>query len=80
MKNEMTKLVHLLNAGKVLFEFKKKDGSTRTALGTKRLDLMPDMENKERFGKKKAGAVTFYDLEIGEWRCFLEGTSVRVLG
>lgn len=80
MKNEMAKLVHQLKNRVVRFEFRKKDGSIRESLGTRRVDLMPAAENKERSGPERTGVVCFYDFTVNGWRSFRDTTEVRVIG
>jgi len=59
----------------VKFQFRKKDGSVRDAVGTLRLDLMkqedgtmwaPTGEGKP----EPAGIMRFFDVVAGAWRCF----------
>lgn len=59
----------------VKFQFKKKDGSTRDAVGTLNHDLMkqPDGTLYEFKGQSKPEPATvlgFFDTVAGAWRCF----------
>lgn len=79
MKNEMAKLVHQLGKRVVRFEFKKKDGSIREAVGTRKVDLMPVAEQRERTGPEKRGVVCFFDFTVDGWRSLQDTTLVRVI-
>ena len=80
MKNEMAKLVYQLKNRVVRFEFRKKDGSIREAVGTRKVDLMPPTEQRERTGPEKKGVVCFFDFTVDGWRSFCDTTEVRVIG
>lgn len=59
----------------VKFQFKKKDGTIRDAIGTLRRDLMTLADGAlwEPKGESKPenpGIVKFFDLEAQGWRCF----------
>lgn len=60
----------------VKFQFRKKDGSTRDAVGTLRRDLMkqPDGTIWEPKGSSRPApenTVGYFDLEKGMWRSFI---------
>ena len=63
-----------LNEGVVLFEFIKKDGTTRHARGTTSTDLIPsdDMPKGNRTPLQQAAyerqTVSFYDIDKKGWR------------
>lgn len=63
-----------LNNGFARFTYYKKDGSTRTALGTRSsllipLDKVPNTYNTDEI-KDTAKAIPYFDLEKMEWRSF----------
>jgi len=64
-----------LNEGIVLFEFIKKDGSTRHARGTTCPELVPtdDTPKGKRTSEQQAAferqTVAFYDIDKKGWRC-----------
>ena len=74
--NAIEKLINALRDGVVNFEFKKKDGSLRKAVGTTNLDLIPtDLwpvgnDNQEDATERqlRTGCVTFFDMEKMAWR------------
>jgi hypothetical protein len=60
-----------LQAGKVVrIKFTKKDGSSRTLIGTTDLQRIPKVDHPRAASNrtKPEGVQTIYDLEIGEWR------------
>ena len=66
-----------LSNGFASFTYYKKDGTTRTALGTRSLSLIPidklpkgDMSDGAAAREDSAKAFTYFDLEKQEWRSF----------
>lgn len=75
-----TQLREILNGGVVRFQFRKKDGSIRNALGTRNVDLIPKNEyvkHCEDINEKKS--VVFWDLEECSFRSLMTGVEVAVL-
>lgn len=73
-------LREILNGGVVRFQFRKKDGSIRNALGTRNVDLIPKNEyvkHVEDINEKKS--VVFWDLEECSFRSLMTGVEVAVL-
>lgn len=72
-------LYKMLCAGKVKFQFTKKDGTVRTAIGT----LNPGMITRKPAGGcnpvKEAGYQTYFDLEKDAFRCFAESKVIGVV-
>lgn len=69
----------------VKFQFKKKDGSIRDAIGTRKRDLMVQEDGKvwEPVGAQKPECPTtlgFWDLEKKAWRCLIVANLVAVEG
>ena len=71
---DINDLREALNAGVVLFEFIKKDGTLRHARGTTCPDLIPvdNMPKGKRTPEQKAlyerQTVAFYDIDKKDWR------------
>lgn len=62
-----------LNNGMARFVYRKADGTTRIALGTRSLYLIPvDKQPKEPLSdtKNDTKAFTYFDLDKNEWRSF----------
>ena len=66
-----------LSNGFARFTYYKKDGTTRTALGTRSPSLIPverrpkgDMSDGAATWEDNAKAIPYYDLEVGKWRSF----------
>lgn len=72
---DINNLRQALHQGIVLFEFIKKDGSTRFARGTTCPDLVPsdDTPKGKRTPEQQAAfqrqTVAFYDIDSKGWRC-----------
>lgn len=69
----------------VKFQFKKKDGSIRDAIGTRKRELMVQEDGKvwEPVGAQKPECPTtlgFWDLEKKAWRCLIVANLVAVEG
>ena len=68
-----------LNLGVHRFNFRKKDGSIRNALGTRNTDLIPNhlfILEVDDISKK---SVVFYDLEAEDFRSLSVGTEVALI-
>ena len=66
-----------LSNGFARFTYYKKDGTTRQALGTRSLSLIPvdklpkgDMSDGAATWEDNAKAIPYYDLDKNEWRSF----------
>ena len=67
----MTNIVSTLNEGVVSFTYKKADGSTRTARGTTKSDLIPESDRATTLRNTETSEqVDYYDLEKNGWRRF----------
>lgn len=69
----------------VKFQFRKKDGSVRDAIGTRNRELMVQEDGKvwEPVGAQKPECPTtlgFWDLEKKAWRCLIVSNLVAVEG
>lgn len=82
-----TELKKKLQEGWVTFTFKKKDGTQRIAIGTTKLDLIPEgrkpVEKESIEGQSsesKEGAVqVYYDIEKNAWRSFQKASLLSVV-
>lgn len=72
-KLELRRLKRLLKKGEVSFSYKKKDGSTRRAVGTLKVSLIPKEDRADdRLTKQNKDVFNYYDLKKEDWRCFLK--------
>lgn len=62
------KLVKALHKGIVKFAYKKMDGTTRTAWGTLKQDMLPESKGTGR--KPNPSVQVYYDTDKEEFRCF----------
>lgn len=60
----------------VKFYFSKVDGSTREAFGTLKAELLPETKGTDR--KPNDTIQTYFDTEVGEYRCFKKANLVKV--
>ena len=67
----------MLCQGTVKFQYTKKDGSVRTAVGTLKSSLITHKPAGGENKVKSAGYTTYFDLEKDAFRCFAES---RLLG
>jgi len=72
-------LGHLLELGVHRFNFKKKDGSIRNALGTRNPDLIPKEESVKLVEDVSNRSLVFWDLEARAFRSLSHGTEIAVL-
>lgn len=75
-------LHEMLKAGKVKFQYKKKDGSTREAIGTLNPTIIEDAcatPNGGRNFAKEAGYSIYFDVEKDAFRCFAETALIGVV-
>lgn len=70
MYNEVTapELREMLDQGVVRFTFRKKDGSTRNALGTRNTDLIPRDEEVRDVEDISEKSIVYWDLESKGYR------------
>lgn len=78
-KVTITELKEMLCKGQVKFQYKKNDGSVRTAVGT----LKSSMITRKPYGGqnkvKDAGYTSYFDVEKDAWRCFAESKLIGVM-
>jgi len=75
----VSNLINLLDENVARFQFKKMDGSTRTALGTRHELLIPKEESINMIDDISPKSVVFWDLEERAFRSFSKNTEVFVL-
>ena len=76
-------LKQMLREGVVEFEYIKKDGTTRIATGTTKLELFEDSPNyKESNGKRSVSddIITYWDLNKDGWRSFNSDQLTHIFG
>ena len=78
MKKVSAEELHkMLTLGTVKFQYTKKDGSIRTAVGTLKSSLITRKPAGGENKVKNAGYTTYFDVEKDAFRCFAES---RLLG
>lgn len=80
----ISSFVSMLRSDIVLFQFEKKDGSIRTAYGTRNHKIIADVIGAgEGEGSPKRpprpGFVTYFDMEKEQFRCFAEERFLGVI-
>ena len=68
-----------LEEGVIRFTFRKKDGSVRTALGTRNLSLIPK-EDAPKNPFEGDRALTYWDLEARNYRAVSWNSEVEIVG
>lgn len=59
-----------MNRGIVKFYYQKVDGTIREAYGTLKAELLPEPIETEVKRKHNDTVFTYFDTEVGEYRCF----------
>jgi hypothetical protein len=72
-------LVRVLNEQVTRFQFRKKNGSLRTALGTRNEILIPKIDAPRLLDDVSTKSVVFWDLEERAFRSFSKEAEVAVL-
>lgn len=79
----MSTIKEQLERGVVTFTFTKRDGSVRTAKGTRCFDnplaVGENYVPPKGTGVPKAGVITYWDLDKSAWRCFNEDSYIETL-
>ena len=80
-KRNLAKLKRLLKKGVVEFEYRKIDGSIRTATGTLKRSLIPDeYKDDERIEKSNSDEVfRYYDIKKEDFRSFRKDNFRKIL-
>ena len=77
------RLKQMLREGIIEFEYTKKDGTTRIAVGTTKLDLFKDSANyKQPVGNREVNSdiITYWDMDKDGWRSFNGNNLVHIFG
>lgn len=72
-------LVRVLDEQVTRFQFRKKNGSLRTALGTRNEILIPKIDAPRLLDDVSTKSVVFWDLEERAFRSFSKDAEVAVL-
>ena len=76
---DLARLKRLLKNGVVEFSYKKKDGSLRTAKGTLKDELLPEIDkDDERKRNLSKDCFYYFDLKKDDYRCFLRDNFVEI--
>lgn len=78
-KVNASELHEMLCKGQVKFQYKKNDGTIRTAIGTLKSSMITNKPSGGQNKVKGAGYVTYFDLEKDWWRCFAESKLLGVV-
>lgn len=78
-KVNTSELHEMLCKGTVKFQFTKKDGSVRTAVGTLNNSLITRKPAGGENKVKDAGYTTYFDIEKDTFRCFAESKLIGVV-
>ena len=78
-KVTIMELKEMLRKGEVKFQYTKKDGSTRTAVGTLKQDLITKKPNGGFCYPKEVGYTPYFDLEKEGWRVFDQDKLIGVI-
>ena len=78
-KVNITELKEMLTKGQVKFQYKKNDGTIRTAVGTLKSSLITHKPSGGQNKVKGAGYTSYFDVEKDAWRCFAESKLLGVV-
>lgn len=79
-KVSIEELRNMLKSGTVSFVYTKKDGSTREATGTTRLDSIPEGDHPKGIGKTNEDIINYFDTDKQGWRSFHKDAFQHVTG
>jgi hypothetical protein len=77
-KVNASELHEMLCKGQVKFQYKKNDGTIRTAVGTLKSSLITNKPSGGQNKVKAAGYTSYFDVEMDAWRCFAESKLIGV--
>jgi len=75
----VSNLKRVLDENVTRFQFRKKDGSIRNALGTRNELLIPKDEQVKYIDDISNKSVVFWDLEEGDFRSFSSNAEVSII-
>jgi len=78
-KVTIIELKEMLCKGQVKFQYKKNDGSVRTAVGTLKSSLITKKPSGGVCNPREAGYTPYFDIEKDWWRCFAESKFIGVV-
>jgi WYL_2, Sm-like SH3 beta-barrel fold len=78
-QTSVSNLINVLDEGVMRFQFKKLDGTTRTALGTRNELLIPKQAQVSYLDDISNKSVVFWDLEEEDFRSFSKNAEVSVI-
>ena len=78
-KVNASELHEMLCKGQVKFQYKKNDGTIRTAVGTLKSSLITNKPSGGKNKVKDAGYTSYFDVEKDAWRCFAESKLLGVV-
>lgn len=80
MATTVKDLREAMKNGVVTFQYKKKNGTIRTAKGTMNMNIINDEYSfKGGYGPSEYGYTPYWDVEKGDWRCFLDSKFVGMI-
>ena len=80
MKPDVLELKKSLKKGIVTFQYKKKDGTIRTAKGTTNVSIIEDNYiYKGGEGPSRYGYTSYWDVDKNDWRCFNEKSFIGII-
>ena len=78
-KVSIHELKKMLSQGEVKFQYIKKDGSVRTAVGTLKSELITKKPTGGECYPRQAGYTPYFDTEKNWWRVFAESKLLGVI-
>ena len=80
MKPDVLELKKSLKKGIVTFQYKKKDGTIRTAKGTTNVSIIEDNYiYKGGEGPSRYGYTSYWDVDKNDWRYFNEKSLIGII-
>lgn len=80
MNPDISKLKESFKKGVVTFQYRKKDGTIRTAKGTTNKSIITcNYTPKGGNGPSTYGYTSYWDVDKNDWRCFNENFLVGII-
>ena len=80
MEEQIKELVDHLKEGIVVFEYEKKDGSTRVAKGTLKKELLPPVNEEEEIVFDKSSIDTLIGIKYESLEEYMELNKIELVG